>query len=184
MVTYEVLVNGKLRRIELLREGENSFTLKVDGRPMSVRLHADSGRSEERYSLYVDDKEYGVILPGVSWQKPFEVKVNGTTFKAELKVPSIRTAIPTSVSARPMEERKTVTREPVAEGSVTAPMTGKIVSVKVRKGDSVKSNQVLCIIEAMKMENEICSQKAGTVHDVLVTQGSSVSEGDTLFVIR
>jgi biotin carboxyl carrier protein len=183
MVTYEVLVNGKLRKIDLSKNGEHSFTLRVDGKPASVQLHADSISSEEPCSLTIDDKEYGVVLPKISWEKPFEVKVNGTAFNAELKMPSARTLLPTSASTRLMEERKTVTREPAAEGSVTAPMTGKIVSVKVRKGDSVKANQVLCIIEAMKMENEICSPRTGAVQEVLVAQGSSVSEGDVLFVI-
>jgi biotin carboxyl carrier protein len=183
MVMYEVLVEGKLRKIELLRNGEHSFTVRVDRKPVSVQLHADSISSEEQHSLTVDDKEYGVILREISWEKPFEVKVNGIAFKAELKMSLARAALSTSASARPVEERKTVTREPVAEGSVLAPMTGKIVSVRVRKGDLVKSNQVLCIIEAMKMENEICALKAGTVQEVLVTQGSSVSEGDALFVI-
>jgi biotin carboxyl carrier protein len=183
MVTYEVLVEGKQRKIELSKNGEHSFTVRVDGRPVSVQLHADSISSEEQYSLSVDGKEYGVILPRIDWKKPFDVKVNGTLFKAELKTPSATMAMPSSVSARPVEPRKTVTREHEVEGSVTAPMTGKIVSVRVRKGDLVKSNQVLCIIEAMKMENEICAPKAGTVQEVLVTQGSSVSEGDALFLI-
>jgi acetyl-CoA/propionyl-CoA carboxylase biotin carboxyl carrier protein len=62
-------------------------------------------------------------------------------------------------------------------------MTGKIVLVKVKKGDQVRANQVLCVIEAMKMENEICAPKAGSIQQVNVTEGSSVSEGDTLLVI-
>jgi biotin carboxyl carrier protein len=183
MVTYEVLVGGKLRRIELSRNGEHSFTVRVDGKPVSVELQADSISPGEQCSLSVGGKEYAVILPRVDWEKPFEVKVDGTLFKAELKMPSARTVIPSSASARSVEATKTVTREQAAEGSVTAPMTGKIVSVRVRKGDLVKSNQVLCVIEAMKMENEICAPSPGTVQEVLVTQGSSVNEGDTLFII-
>jgi biotin carboxyl carrier protein len=62
-------------------------------------------------------------------------------------------------------------------------MTGKIVSVKVKKGDGVKTGQVLCIIEAMKMENEIYSPKTGTVQQVNVSDGSSVNDGEILFVI-
>jgi len=183
MVTYEVLVDSKLTKIELLKNGERSFTVRVDGRPVSVQLHADSISSEEQYSLSVDGKKYEVILPRIDWEKPFDVKVNGTAFKAELKMPSTRTALPSSASTQPVEARKTVTKEHGTEGSVTAPMTGKIVSVRVGKGDLVKSNQVLCTIEAMKMENEIYAPRAGTVQEVLVTQGSSVSEGDALFII-
>jgi len=70
-----------------------------------------------------------------------------------------------------------------AEGAVTAPMMGKIVSVMVKKGDHVKAGQIVCILEAMKMENEITTPKAGTVQEVRVFEGSSVSEGETLFVV-
>ena len=62
-------------------------------------------------------------------------------------------------------------------------MTGTIVSVKVKKRDSVKASQVLCVIEAMKMENEIGAPRAGVVQEVNVAEGSSVSEGDVLFVV-
>jgi biotin carboxyl carrier protein len=62
-------------------------------------------------------------------------------------------------------------------------MTGKIVSVKVKKGENVKTGQVLCVIEAMKMENEIIAAKAGAVKEVYVSDGSSVSEGEPLLII-
>jgi len=76
-----------------------------------------------------------------------------------------------------------LTQKQVAEGAVTAPMTGKIISVKVKKGDQVMAGQILCIIEAMKMENEITAPKAGTVQEVNVSERSSVSEGEVLLVI-
>jgi acetyl-CoA/propionyl-CoA carboxylase biotin carboxyl carrier protein len=79
--------------------------------------------------------------------------------------------------------RKGITKNQAVEGAVTAPMTGKIMSVKVKKGDPVKQGQALCVIEAMKMENEIVAPKAGTVQDVNVSEGSAVNEGDTLFIL-
>jgi biotin carboxyl carrier protein len=74
-------------------------------------------------------------------------------------------------------------RQTASEGAVTAPMTGKIVRVQVKMGDVVKQNQVLCVIEAMKMENEITAPKAGTVQKVSVSAGSPVNEGDVLVVV-
>ncbi|RJS81359.1 biotin/lipoyl-binding protein [Candidatus Bathyarchaeota archaeon] len=62
-------------------------------------------------------------------------------------------------------------------------MTGKILSIKVKKGDAVKAGQILCILEAMKMENEITASKTGTVREVYISEGSSVSEGEPLFLI-
>jgi biotin carboxyl carrier protein len=80
--------------------------------------------------------------------------------------------------------KKTGTNKKVAvEGAVTAPMTGKIVKVKVKKGDQVKAGQVLCVVEAMKMENEISAPRAGTIQEVNVAEGTPVNEGETLFVI-
>ncbi|MDD6189465.1 MAG: biotin/lipoyl-binding protein [Clostridiales bacterium] len=73
---------------------------------------------------------------------------------------------------------------PAAAGgnTVTCPMPGTILSVAVKAGDSVKSGQVLMILEAMKMENEIVAPEDGVVSRVAVAQGASVNTGDVLVV--
>lgn len=69
-----------------------------------------------------------------------------------------------------------------AAGSVvvSAPMPGNILDVKVKPGDSVKAGDVLMILEAMKMENEISAPQDGTVAGVNVRKGDTVNSGDTL----
>ena len=62
-------------------------------------------------------------------------------------------------------------------------MPGTILKVNVKVGDAVKAGAVLCVLEAMKMENEIMAPKAGTVTQVLATKGGSVDTGAPLVVI-
>ncbi|MDO4349584.1 MAG: biotin/lipoyl-containing protein, partial [Eubacteriales bacterium] len=73
---------------------------------------------------------------------------------------------------------------PVAGGEkVTAPMPGTVLDVKVSQGASVKKGDILLILEAMKMENEIMAPCDGTVKQVVVNKGASVNSGDALIVI-
>ncbi|RLI27190.1 MAG: hypothetical protein DRO52_00850 [Candidatus Hecatellales archaeon] len=63
---------------------------------------------------------------------------------------------------------------------IRSPLSGKVLSVKVKVGEAVKKGQVLLIIDAMKMENEIISPSDGTVKSVKVSEGSTVNSGDLL----
>lgn len=75
---------------------------------------------------------------------------------------------------------------PVAAGDGTAvnsPMSGNILDVKVNVGDTVKAGDVLLVLEAMKMENEIASPCAGTVKSLAAVKGNTVTTGDLLAVI-
>ena len=75
---------------------------------------------------------------------------------------------------------------PVVTGAgepVAAPMPGTIVKVNVTAGQAVKAGDVLCVLEAMKMENDITAPKDGTVTQVVTSKGANVSTGDPLVVI-
>lgn len=67
---------------------------------------------------------------------------------------------------------------------VKAPMPGTVVKICVKPGDTVKNGDVLCVIEAMKMENEIVSPRDAAVTSVTVAQGASVNAGETLLTIE
>jgi len=184
MPDYEALIDGKPRKIELTKTAQNSFTADVDGKPHKIELQTEKIDPERTFTIRIDDKAYKIEMPKIEREKIIPVRVEEATFKVEIKASNRKQAV-TSFEPTPMEsKRKTgAVRQVAAEGAITAPMTGKIVKVKVKKGDQVKANQALCIIEAMKMENEINATRAGTVREVNVAEGSSVSEGEVLFIL-
>jgi pyruvate carboxylase subunit B len=68
-------------------------------------------------------------------------------------------------------------------GAVIAPMPGKIVLLRVKAGDSVRLGDPLCVLEAMKMENEITSPKNGIVKEVKVAEGAAVNIGEIILTV-
>ena len=183
MPVYEVFIDGKPLKIELMRTGGSCFTAKIDDKSFSIELPADKFDLENEFSIRIDGRAYKIELPKINREKLALVKVEEATFKAEVKTPTKRPALAVFEPTRVTPMRRTMAPKQDVEGAVTAPMMGKIVSVMVKKGDHVKAGQVVCILEAMKMENEITTPKAGTVQKVCVFEGSSVSEGETLFVV-
>jgi len=181
---YAIFIDGKPVEIELKRTGESSFTVKIEDKTFNIELSADKLDPEKEFSIKIDNKEYKVELPKINRKKPFPVKVEEATFKAEVKIPTKRPGLAIFEPTRITPMRRTMAPKQYAEGAVTAPMTGKILSVMVKKGDQVKAGQILCVLEAMKMENEITTSRTGTVREVYVSEGSSVSEGEALFVVR
>ena len=109
--------------------------------------------------------------------KKYRVNVNGTSYEVEIELmgenESVKTASPASAP------------KAVGEGEkVTSPMPGTILDIKVKAGDSVKKGQVLLVLEAMKMENEIMAPKDGVVASLSVAQGAAVEAGTMLCAIE
>lgn len=131
--------------------------------------------------------------------RTFNITVNGQTYVVDVEeVGGVQTAAPVRaaapVAAAPVAAApaaapkaaaaKAAAAAPVAGGEpVKAPMPGNILDVKVKVGDTVKAGTVLCVLEAMKMENEIPAPKDGKVAQVVVTKGATVGAGDTLVVL-
>jgi pyruvate carboxylase subunit B len=69
-------------------------------------------------------------------------------------------------------------------GAVTSHMQGMILSIKVNVGDTVKEGDIICVIEAMKMENAIHSPHSGIVKEIFFSEGDSVSSGDVIMAIE
>ena len=87
------------------------------------------------------------------------------------------------VAAAPVAAPAAAPAAVAAGEAVTAPMPGTILRVNVTQGQAVKEGDLLCVLEAMKMENEIFAPKAGSVAQVVAAKGASVNTGDVLVVI-
>ena len=116
--------------------------------------------------------------------KKYKVNVNGTDYEIAIELLSEEEAKAAPAKAEVKEEVKAAPQATGEGEKVDAPMPGTILDVKVTVGDSVKKGQVLMILEAMKMENEIMAGVDGVVTSVGVTKGQSVESGTTLLTIK
>lgn len=125
--------------------------------------------------------------------KNLKVTVNGIEYSVQveeldgenLDIENIQAKEESKVktNSEPKKEAKTSSSASDAD-SVKSPMPGTILSVNVTKGDKVNKGQVLLVLEAMKMENEIISPKDGVVESVNVNKGENVESGALLVVIK
>ena len=114
--------------------------------------------------------------------KKYRVNVNGTVYEVELE--EITGAAPSAAPAPAAVAAAPVAAAPAGGEQITSPMPGNILSVNVAAGDTVKKGQVLMILEAMKMENEIMCPCDGKIASVNTSKGASVESGTLLCVIQ
>jgi len=111
--------------------------------------------------------------------KKYKENVNGTVY--EVTVEAMDCAAP--VAAAPAAAPAPAAAAPAGGEKVSAPMPGTILDVRVSNGQTVKKGDILFILEAMKMENEIMAPCGGTIASVSVTKGAAVDSGALLCVI-
>ena len=126
-------------------------------------------------------KKYTITVNGTAYE--VEVEEAGVVASAPKAAPKDAPATAPAPKAAPAPAPKAAA--PVAAGATTvsAPMPGKVLSINVKAGDAVKSGDVLLILEAMKMQNEIMAPADGTVSDVRVSAGQTVATGDVMIVL-
>jgi biotin carboxyl carrier protein len=124
--------------------------------------------------------------------KKYNITVNGTAYEVCVEEVGATASAPVFVQApaqapaqTPAAPAQAPAAAPVAAGAnaVSAPMPGTILEVKVSVGQSIKKGDVVCVLEAMKMENEIPASADGVVKSVNVQKGASVNAGDALITI-
>ena len=121
-------------------------------------------------------KTYNITVNGVTYTVSVE-EVNGAAAPAAAAAP-VATPAPVAAPKPAAAPKKSGAAGAI---SVKAPMPGNIIKVNAKVGDSVKKGDVLIVLEAMKMENDICAPEDGTVASIEVAQGATV-ETDALLV--
>ncbi len=163
--TYEVEIRGQAVVVDghefaITRRDETGYvTVTAGGVPYRIQLPPEEER-ESGLTALVDYREFQV-----TWDAPVAGAGVGRAARGGTK------ASPTTSRAG-------------AKGGVQAQMTGRVIAVRVKAGDHVNAGDVLLLLEAMKMENEIKAPADGSVKEVLVAEGQRVSEGETLVVIE
>ena len=113
--------------------------------------------------------------------RKFLVNVNGTSYEVEVEEISGEVKAPATAAAEP---RPAAPAAGGAAETISAPMPGTIVGINIKVGDSFKRGQVLIVLEAMKMENEILAPRDGRVVAINTSKGSNVNSGDVLIAFE
>ena len=151
-----------------------------------------------RYKIAVGNEKFDIQVGGIQ-AGTAEVSVNGKTFQVDIEnyaeicaqkgIREPRQATPPQRSVnRPAERQVTsaagALSSNAAGGAVVAPIPGLILKINVKEGDTVKAGQVVAIMEAMKMENNISSGISGIVASIRASEGSQVTTGEVIMVIE
>lgn len=121
--------------------------------------------------------------------KNYRITVNGTSYDVTVEELAGGAAAPVAAAPAPVAVSAPAAAPAAPAGGagsikVSSPMPGKILAVKANVGDSVKKGQVILILEAMKMENEVVAPEDGTIASIDVTVGAMVESGDTLATLN
>lgn len=145
----------------------------------------------KEYKYKINGTKFTVAVGDVV-DNQVQVEVNGTSYKVELDKPVTAPVSAISAPKRPAaaprtEQGEKVIAKPAAStgsaSAVESPLPGTVMSINVKVGDTVNSGDTVCVLEAMKMENDIHSDKSGTVKEILVSVGDAILQGTPIMTI-
>ena len=162
---YEVEINGRQVTVEL-EERDGQVTARVGGRPYEINVARPEGGA---YLLFIGDEVYETRV----WAEDgggVRVKLRDRIFQAKV------------IDRK--QRRGAADHGPEGRQQLTAPMPGKVVRVLRAAGDEVAAGQGVVVVEAMKMQNEIKSSKAGRLVEVRVSEGATVTANQVLAIVE
>jgi len=175
-LTTLIPFHKKILATEQWARGETCRDLMEDKEWLKTTAPEDAGPPEpSEDGGEVVTRDYKVEVSG----KLFDVKVIG-------EAPAGGVAAPAAGGGKkpPKRERKGGGGPSASSEALPSPLQGTILKVAVEKGAEVSEGDLICVIEAMKMENEITAHRSGKVEDLPISEGAAVGSGDTLAVIK
>ena len=129
-------------------------------------------------------RNFVITVNGVSYQVAVEEVASPAAAPAPAPVPAAAPApVPAPAAVPAPAPKPAATAAAAGATKINAPIPGNILDVRVKPGDTVQAGDILCIQEAMKMENEICAPCDGTVATVDTARGSAVESGALLMTL-
>ncbi len=161
--TIWIETDGKRRRVELPEDTQGAIECLVDGVALSADVHTAAAGE---ISLIVAGRQWHCLLDGDA------IVINGRRYGFAVDDP------------RSLRGRAGAAGGATGPRSIKAPMPGRVVRVLVNEGDEVAEHQGVVIIEAMKMQNELKSPRAGRIARVAVAVDATVDSGEVLVVVE
>jgi len=166
---YKIKIENEVYSVQVEPLGGHLYRVSFADR---TRLIDVLEVSDNLYSMICDGRSYEVDL--VEEGDIYEASIKGRSYSAEILRPGRMALLP--------EEEKEAVAMP-AEEVLTSPLTCKVIKILVKEGEAVEADQVLVIIEAMKMEMPISSAIRGIVKEILVREGQDVDKGADLIIL-
>ncbi|MFC7072665.1 acetyl-CoA carboxylase biotin carboxylase subunit [Halovenus rubra] len=178
MLTDEAFVTGSHTTKYLDEElAEEAIAEAVDRWGTEPSAETDNGTDTHELTVEVDGQRHDVVLEDLPQSAGGDVTESDT--EADNDTASESSATSSSGSDEDDTEAASVT-----DGVITADMQGTILSIEVAEGDEVAKGDIICVLEAMKMENDVAAPQGGTVEGVEVEAGDAVDMGDSLIVLE
>ncbi len=139
-----------------------------------------------KFIVTINGKSYEVEVEEVKGTSSVNISLNQEPVKVKSVLETVKSVQPVKVEQQPKKTEQAISQPDKSEGNgvpVTAPMPGTVLEVKVNPEGKVSRGQVLIVLEAMKMENEIVAPKDGRIGVLKAVKGSSVKAGDVLLTI-
>ncbi|MEK7706300.1 MAG: biotin/lipoyl-containing protein [Myxococcota bacterium] len=167
---YAAIVDGAEHQVEIIEVAANRFQVVIDGRTLEVDAQAVG---ETTLSLLHGSEAYNIESEKLA-DGSENLLVRGHIVRSEV------------LDLRRLRLRQAQASAAGPEGpvTITSPMPGKVVAVLVAEEQQVEQGQGLLVIEAMKMENELRSPRAGTVRKLVAKEGAAVEGGAVLCVVE